>query len=331
MSLWAQFQDLPSSSERESEPLTGIEIVHGGDHYVFKDPDGRPCTLFRLASSSGEGERVLAIALQHLRMEPRLHCRVRNGADHVEGDYGLLRCLSASEELQEYLLKILEKVLDGRAGPITPLSLNALILRLVELFESVEATPRGTVAGLWAELFVALRAQSPLDALKAWHRYPEDRYDFAQDLQRVEVKCSTSRQREHHFSFEQAYPQAAQKVVVASLYAQSSRAGVSLGELWDRARETAAADSDLVLSLERNCLRILGKGWSGARRACFDPTVAEDSVAFYAMESIPRLAAPLPPGVIRAEFVADLGGCTPLSREALGVEGIVGSMLGGSW
>jgi hypothetical protein len=314
VTVWQQFQALEASEVQQPNALTGLELVSGGAHFVFKDSFGRPCALFGVTAPSDATERVLAIELQHVRVEPQLRCRIRLGARDIEGEYGLLRCLSSDVDLQEYLVMVLEKVVEGRSGPMTPSALNALILRLVELFALADATPRGTVVGLWAELFVALRSQPPLVALEAWHTAPEDRYDFAAGVERVEVKCSTQRRREHHFSFEQSYPPYGQSVIVASVFAEATAAGASLGELWDRAREVARGTPDLVLVVEKVCMQVLGRGWESARKARFDLQLAESSLAFYAIESIPRLIAPLPTGVLRAEFVADLGGCPRLAR-----------------
>lgn len=318
MTLWAQFQGLtPSPDGRHAAPLVGIALVRGGCHYVYKDAAGRPCAVFRLSEPAGAPEQVLAIALQHLSVEPRLHCRVLAEGQQVEGEYGLIRCLSENEQLHEYLLKVLETLLEGHTEPIIPTELNTLILRLVELFEATQATPAGTVAGLWAELFVALRSRSPLLMLEAWHSGPEDRYDFARGIERIEVKCSIRRRREHHFSFEQANPAEGQRVLVASLFLEASRAGASLGELWDQARDTARGNPQLITRVERVCLRTLGKGWSGAREARFDSQLAAESLAFFAMDGVPRLTPPLPPGVLQAEFVSDLADSSEFARGSL--------------
>lgn len=308
MTLWTQFQDLaPSDDGRPAEPLTGIALIRGGCHYVYKDVGGRPCAMFRL--DERDQEPVLAIQLQHLRVEPGLHCRVRTEGQQVEGHYGVVRCLSQNEQLHEYLLKVLENVLEGHTRPIAPKDLNDLILRLVELFEAAEAVPEGTVAGLWAELFVALRSRSPLVLLEAWHAGPGERYDFAKESERLEVKSSTRRRREHHFSFEQAHPPEGLRVIVASMFVEASRGGLSLGELWDEARDSARGNPELITMIERVCMRTLGKGWNGAREARFDDQLAQDSLRFFAVETMPRLASPLPPGVLNAEFIADLCGC----------------------
>lgn len=317
MTLWSQFQNLAVSREGpDADPLIGVALVHGSCHYVFKDASERPCAMFRLARHEAAHDQVLSIALQQLVVEPSLRCRVWAEAREVEGDYALLRCLTQDEHLHEYLLKVLEKVLEGRVEPILPSQLNALLLRLVELFEAAEAAPVGTVAGLWAELFVALRSRVPLAVLEAWHPNPEDRYDFASGVERIEVKCSTRRRREHHFSFEQAYPPNEQKVVVASLFVETSRGGPSLGDLWDEARDAARGRPDLVTLIERVCLRTLGRGWGMARETRYDALLAKESLAFFAIEAIPRLSDPLPAGVLRADFLADLTGSPQLGKES---------------
>src|SRR5262249_52413336 len=103
--------------------------------------------------------------------------------------------------------------------------ISTAIDRLVDLFRKIAATPRKTIAGLWAELFVIARAQDPETLLSFWHVEPDDRFDFSQGKDRIEVKAAQGRHRSHHFSLEQLRPGGGVRVVISSLLVERLQGG----------------------------------------------------------------------------------------------------------
>ena len=89
--------------------------------------------------------------------------------------------------------------------------------RLIELFRAMTTPSRKSVQGLWAELFLIAQSRQPTILVDAWHMLPEDRYDFAMDDQRIEVKSFSGSLRQHHFSLEQLQPPEGVKTLIASM------------------------------------------------------------------------------------------------------------------
>lgn len=207
--------------------------------------------------------------------------------------------------------------------------LSDIIERLVELFRLARRPRSQTLRGLWAELFVIVRSRSPSLLVQAWHTESTEHYDFSRGLQRLEVKSSSVRQRVHEFSFEQAYPASAARVVVASVFVEESTNGVTVGDLWDRAAGLCPLPEDR-LKVERVCIQTLGEEVTEGRRAAFDWELAAESVAFFDVSRIPRVGANQPVGVHNIRFASDLGQSQEMSAVELSSIGALFVAVAGS-
>ena len=78
------------------------------------------------------------------------------------------------------------------------------------------------------------------------------------------MKSSSDRTRSHHFTLYQVHPPIGVQGLVASLFAESSPTGLTLGELWDRTRDLVSADPDLRLKIDEQCIHSLGEHWEEA-------------------------------------------------------------------
>jgi len=153
------------------------------------------------------------------------------GASADEGTFSVVRCHSADPDLQFYFLTVMGDFAGTLSGLPTRAELTQGINELARLFAAMTAPPRVGIRGLWAELFIMARSGNPEIAVASWHGAETERYDFAQGNQRIEVKSSGTRTREHHFSLEQLHPPSDIDLLVASLFVERSSGGLSVVEL----------------------------------------------------------------------------------------------------
>lgn len=142
--------------------------------------------------------------------------------------------------------------------------------------------------------------------IDAWHSESMEHFDFSRGSERLEVKSSSRRSREHVFGFEQVYPPSGASVLIASVHVEEQTNGRSLGDLWDRVVD-AAPDAEARLKVERVCAEALGQDLGAGRAFSGDWNVAVESRAFYDVAAIPRPSADCPPGVSQLRFCSDLG------------------------
>ena len=140
-----------------------------------------------------------------------------------------------------------------------------LVDRLVLLFRLVGKPRDRTIHGLWAELFVILSASNPALMIDAWHSQSMEHFDFSRGSERLEVKSSSMRSREHMFSFEQVYPPSGASVLIASVHVEEQTNGRSLGYLWNRVVDVAP-NAEARIKIERVCAQSLGQDrWRGSK------------------------------------------------------------------
>jgi len=284
---------------------------------VARSEAGLPAILIAVDAPTGR-DRPLTVALANLRVEHNVRCGVsRPGANVEIARYSIIQCLSEDSDVQACFLRTIGGALVGLEQRVEAKDLVDLVDRLIMLFRLVAKPRERAIHGLWAELFVILSASDPTMMIDAWHSQSMERFDFGLGGERLEVKSSSVRSREHMFSFEQVYPPSGASVLVASVYVEEQTNGRSLGYLWDRVVD-AAPGGEARLKVERVCAQSLGQDLGAGRAFAADWNLASESLAFYQVTDIPRPSADCPPGVSQLRFRSDVGLADPVEGSHLG-------------
>ena len=292
--------------------------VPGRDQWrIAKSENGLPAVLVSVDAPVGR-DRPLGVDLANLRVEHNVRCSVSRQGGGVEiARYSIIQCLSSDPAVQACFLRTIGGVLVGLDGDVRAGDLVDLIDRLVVLFRLVGKPRERTIHGLWAELFVILSASNPAMMIDAWHSQSMERFDFSRGSERLEVKSSSMRSREHMFSFEQVYPPSGASVLIASVHVEEQTNGRSLGYLWDRVVD-AAPNAEARIKVERVCAQSLGQDVGAGRIFSGDWNVAVESLAFYEVGDIPRPSGDCPAGVSQLRFRSDLSLAEPAGPVNLG-------------
>lgn len=325
-SLTELFRSLPRPADNFSLGFAGVAIPNT-QHHVGKDAQGRPAILLTVAASP---IRPPSIILQNLRVEHTLHCRISTNETVLDGEFSLIHCQSENAVLHNCFLDLADSILQSLPTTPNAAALSDAVERMAALFLAAERPPTRTAQGLWGELLLIANSKEPVLAAESWHTEACERYDFALALCRLEVKTSSDRTRNHHFSFEQVYPAAGIRIVIASLFVERSAAGTKLGDLWDTVRSAVAANPDLRLKIDEICLRSLGSSWSDARSLSFDEQLAMQSLAFYDAQDIPRVSNNPPRGITEIRFRSDVSLGRTISDAHRPLGPLLNAIIGGS-
>lgn len=283
--------------------FTGAPIPNG-PHHIARDSDGQPAILLEVHES---GVRPPSILLRNLQIDHALRCRIRRAdGSEVDSRFSVVRCVSTTASLQECFFDLISVLLIQLSNQPTSRQLSEAFDRIAALFLALERPPTRSVQGLWGELFLITKATNTSFLIESWHNDSAEHHDFAHGLHRLEVKTCADRARTHHFSYEQVYSPDGVRVAIASLFAEKTASGISLGDLWDQAREQVSDNSHLRLKVDEICIQSLGDTWQEARSARFDSSLAFQSLAFYDVEDIPRIPSELPLGLSNVRFCSNL-------------------------
>jgi hypothetical protein len=301
------FQSIEPIATSDSENRFSTILIPGYEpHRLGKDAQGRPLLLISILNVRSQNQRT-PIVLEHLRVQYNLNCRVsRPDGTFEEGVFTVVHCTGEDVTLQNYFLKVMSTIVVSLGDRPTQSDVAHAINQLIELFRAMTKMPRKSVQGLWAELFLISQARQPAILVDAWHTVVEDRYDFAMDDQRIEVKSFSGNVRLHHFSLEQLHPPGGVKALVASVSVESSQAGISIADLRGKIQTRLGNNLDSLLHVDKIIALTLGDAWQQVSDARFDEKLAEESLAFYETSVIPSVNPNLPSGVSGVHFRSDL-------------------------
>ena len=305
---------VPASSQ--GRVYETARIARHSRYRVGRDHQGNPAILIETTGLAG------AVALsdfkgRHLRVGHGVSCSISEaGVEVGREQFSVVTCVDCDDLLKDRFFDAAETLL--RSLGETPVSddLRRVVAGLLELFRLATQPPRGTIQGLWAELWVIAQAREPEVLLDAWHAEPSDAYDFNSGPERLEIKSTSQRTRMHNFSHRQLQPPTGTRVAIASVFVERSGGGPTISTLVERIRRRVA-NSQALRRLDHIVASTLGTDWRTGVEAAFDSELASESHRFYTVDSVPSLPSDVPSGVSDIRYVSDLSGVQALVGEEM--------------
>lgn len=302
----------PDSVTEQTIRFSAQPIPDYERHRIAKDALDKPSLLIFISDDPGN-EKLIPIKLEHLTIQYDVNCRILHVDGSIEEErFTVVRCTSTDKALHTYFLRCIATIVISLGMTPSRQKVALAIKNLVALFRTMSEKPRKSVQGLWAELFLIARGYDTAAMVAAWHVTPEDRYDFNFGNQRIEVKSTSTRVRQHYFSLEQLCPPPDTTLLIASLFVEYAGAGTSTIELAEQIRMRLDNNPDLLFRMDWIISLTLGENWRDALEDRFDLELAEDSLTFYEATNIPMVSRNLPPGVSDVHFKSDLTNCPPV-------------------
>ena len=280
-------------------------IAQNSRYRVGRDHQGNPAILIETTGASGAAG-LSDFEGQHLRVGHGVTCSISEADVEVGREqFSVVTCIDSDDLLKDRFFDAAETLI--RSLGETPVSddLRQMVAGLIELFRLASQPPKGTIQGLWAELWLITQARDPEILLNAWHAESRGAYDFNSGPERLEVKSTSQRIRKHTFSHRQLQPPTGTRVVIASVFVESSGGGPTISTLVERIRRRVAKPQ-LFTRLDHVVASTLGANWRAGVEATFDSELASESLRFYKAEAVPSLPSDIPPGVSDIRYVSDL-------------------------
>ena len=303
------FQSLESIAKiHDTNQFSALPIPEYEQHRLAKDSHGRPLLLISVVGARGQNQPA-PIVLEHLTVLYDQKCRVAlPDGPTEEKQFTVVHCTGEDAALHTYFLRVASAIITSLKDCPIQSDVAQTMTRLIELFRAMTEPPRKSVRGLWAELHLISRSSRPAVLIDAWHTMIEDRYDFAMDNQRIEVKSFSGDIRRHHFSLEQLHPPEGVVTLVGSMLVERSQAGESITDLRAKIQNRLGNHLDSLLQIDSVIALTLGSNWRGASEARFDSKLGKDSLAFYETSTIPSVDPDVPSAVSGVRFQSDLTG-----------------------
>ena len=275
-----------------------LKIEASNCHFIAKSEQGHPVLL--IETCLPVGAYPASLKLENLTVMHGYAGTMKTPEGEVTGVFSIVECRVTDNALICSFLRLSSHLLNGLPEMPEPRAVAIEVRKLVQIFQALRQPPAKSIQGLWAELFVLANSPDLPRWAAAWHDDPMERYDFAMQRLRVEVKSSGNRIRRHHFAHEQLHPPSGIELWIASVFVERSTAGCNCLELLQRIQSRLAGN--VRFEVESKVVRTLGADYSKACAFTFDEELAKDSFSFIPIKAIPRIPDDLPEGVSELRY-----------------------------
>lgn len=226
-----------------------------------------------------------------------------------ENIYTIITLKTGDIDIQKYFVDIVCIILEQLPANYSDTTLGKEIQKLVNLFSQLSQPPRKTIQGLWAELLLIEHSTDPNYLIRSWHIDVNDKYDFNDGKDKLEVKSTTLPQKKiHSFSIEQLNPNNNSNLIIASINTSFVGQGVNIFELKDRICNRIP-DLQIQYRLNEVIIKTIGNDISKVSEMYLDYQSAVDSIAYFDAKDIPSISIEnIPVGVNNVHFDSDLSG-----------------------
>ena len=305
---------MPASSQGRVYEVA--RIARNSRYRVGRDSQGNPAILIETTGTAGAAA-LADFEGRHVRVGHGVTCSVSEaGVEVGREQFSVVTCVDSDDLLKDRFFDAAETLLRSLGETPAIEELRRVVAGLIELFRLASQPPKGTIQGLWAELWVIAQAREPEVLLDAWHAEPSDAYDFNSGPERLEIKSTSQRTRKHNFSHRQLQPPTGTRVAIASVFVENSGGGPTISTLIERIRRRVA-NPRALRRLDYAVASTLGVDWRAGVEAAFDSELASESLRFYRVEAVPSLPSDFPPGVSDIRYVSDLSGAQALTGDEM--------------
>jgi Putative PD-(D/E)XK family member, (DUF4420) len=311
--IFSSFTSLQPSASGASRSVSLHTIPFGESerHRLAKSAAEHPVLLIETSLPSGAYPAPLK--LENLSVLHGYEGKVESNGGTVTGIFTVVECHVREAELIAAFLRLADHLLEGLPPLPDPRVVGFELRKLVHIFQALRQPPAKTIQGLWAELFVLANSPDIARWAAAWHVDPMDRYDFAMQRLRVEVKSSGNRTRRHTFSHEQLHPPKGVNLWIASVFVERTAAGSDCAGLLRRI-QTCVSPVE-AFRVESLVMCTLGSDFAKASDFKFDEALADQSLEFAPIENVPRLMEDVPAGISELRYSVVLPAALPPQRE----------------
>jgi hypothetical protein len=323
-SLFKIFQTLQSQSPTNSEGFIIASLPFLENHKIGVSENGQP--MFFIKCSNETKAKSLDTSLEFISVQFNRECQlIASDKNITTGIYTIILLNADSIDLQEYFIDVVSIVIKKLRDLPSLKELQTEIARLIDLFSKFSKPPSKTIQGLWSELFVIEQSKHPDYLINSWHNSSDDKFDFNDGIDKVEVKSTSKSRRVHSFSIEQLHPSANSKLIIVSVFTIETGMGKSIFDLVDSIGKRIT-DLNLLTRINTIIAQTIGKDFEKAFNIFFDYQHAIDTVGFYEAESIPSIKiSSVPIGVLNVRFDSDLtdiqaikiNKCVPILHKSL--------------
>ena len=245
------FKKLETPSEKQ-EDIYKTELILGKYHRLGKNYKGQPSILINTKKNN---ESVAPYRGMSIRLKFNINCKIHE--ENEKQNYTILSCISNDEQIIKIFLDICQTTISQLGKEPTPKEISEKTQMLIDLFKEMP-NKLSSIVGLWGELFLIASSKNITKCLEAWHQHAEDKYDFYDNNEALEVKCTSQTDRKHKFKHDQLVSNLKDHYVASIMISDDPNKGLSVVDLYEDIKKRCKLDN-LNNKLKKIFFKIVGK------------------------------------------------------------------------
>ena len=245
------FNKLETPTEKK-EDIYKTQSILGKYHRLGKNYNGLPSILINTKKNN---ESVAPYRGMSIRLRFNINCKIHE--ENEKQNYTILSCISNDEQIIKIFLDICQTTISQLGKEPTPKEISEKTQMLIDLFKEMP-NKLSSIVGLWGELFLIASSKNITKCLEAWHQHAEDKYDFYDNNEALEVKCTSQTDRKHKFKHDQLVSNLKDHYVASIMISDDPNKGLSVVDLYEDIKKRCKLDN-LNNKLKKIFFKIVGK------------------------------------------------------------------------
>ncbi len=284
-SIYKIFTDLQRKENIQNDSFFVASLPFNHNHKMGVSAEGFPMFFVKSKNIAN----IYDVNLEFISVLFTRTCNLTEENKPIQQDiYTIIQLKTDNIDFQQYFLEVVCILLEQLPDVPTHKELKTEINKLIELFSRFTRPPRKTIQGLWAELFIIEQAKYPEYLIQAWHASPEDKFDFNDGRDKIEVKSTSQSRRIHNFALEQLNPNTTSNLLIASLFVVQTGRGKNIFDL-QKSIYSRVQNPKLQFKLNDILSQTIGKDFDKTFDVYFDYSQAIDTLQFYDFKDIPTI------------------------------------------
>ena len=258
-------------------------LIQNTKHRVAKNSKGLPSILINTKDSENlvsnyKGTNIL------LRFNE--NCKIHE--DKTSSIFTILSCRSDDELTIKMFLDICETTIPQLKNEPSAEEIKKITNIIIELFREISDKKR-SIIGLWGELFLISSSSNKEKTLQAWHENPTDKYDFFDNNEALEVKCTSKTDRIHKFQHDQLLSEIEDHYIASIMVSENPYDGLSVLDLYEDIKKNKLP-INLINKLKKNFYRVVGSNpKEDLNEFKFDINYSKKNLMYYKLKDISTL------------------------------------------
>ena len=246
--LYNLFKKISIPETKKNNTYKSI-IIPNTNHRVAKNYEGLPSILI---STKDDNSLTSNYRGKNILLNFKENCQENNEAKV----FTILSCTSNDELTMKMFLDICETTIPELKDAPTASEIKRITNTIIELFREISDKKR-SIIGLWGELFLIYSSSNITKTLTAWHENYNDKYDFFDNNEALEVKCTTKTNRIHKFNHDQLISKIQDHYIASVMISEDQDNGLSVLDLYENIKKNET-QTNLINKLKKNFYTVVG-------------------------------------------------------------------------